>query len=353
MPATMPDVWFVSPGDPATLSGGHIYNARVAQGLRAQGWTLNQIRLPDAFPFPKATDQTTTATQLARVPDTDLLVIDGLAFGAFSHEVLAGLSGKIVALVHHPLADESGLNTAQIANFMETERAALAYAEGVIVTSPHTQEALISRFAVPDTKISVAIPGVDRPTSQAVKAIPPLLLSVGSLTHRKGHDSLVQALARIADLNWQCVIVGNADRDPEAVTRIRDLIAEHKLEQRVTLAGERTNDELSRAYTEATAFVLATRHEGYGMVFSEAMVHGLPIVTCAAGAVPDTVPNCAGLLVPPDSPSEFAEALRDVLTNSETRAHLTAGSLSAGHALPTWNDTARIFGEKLQQVAAS
>ena len=69
-------------------------------------------------------------------------------------------------------------------------------------------------------------------------------------------------------------------------------------------------------------FVLASRFEGYGMAIAEAISHGLPVVSTTAGAIPDTVPEGAGLLVPPESPGALAEALRLLISNPVKRRRL-------------------------------
>jgi glycosyltransferase involved in cell wall biosynthesis len=128
------------------------------------------------------------------------------------------------------------------------------------------------------------------------------------------------------------------------------LHAELGLGDRVRLAGRLPGDDLGRAYAQAKIFALATRYEGYGIVFDEAMAHGLPIVTCATGAVPDTVAEGAGLLVPTEDPEAFAAALDQLLSDEALRSRMAATSSRAGAALPGWGETARIAGAVLDQA---
>jgi glycosyltransferase involved in cell wall biosynthesis len=93
---------------------------------------------------------------------------------------------------------------------------------------------------------------------------------------------------------------------------------------------------VARAYREADAFVLPSLHEGYGMVYAEAMVHGLPVIATTAGAIPETVSSQAGLLVPPGDPQALARALRRVIAEPAFAAGLAAGSRAAGVRLPGW-----------------
>jgi glycosyltransferase involved in cell wall biosynthesis len=159
----------------------------------------------------------------------------------------------------------------------------------------------------------------------------------------------LRALAHLRDLHWQAEIVGGTHDAAVAaeLLSLRDVLG---LADRVTFTARLEEAELQARYSAATVFALATRYEGYGMVFSEALCHGLPIVSTRAGAVPDTVPESAGLLVPPDDATAFAEALRRVLTDAALHEELSRGGLDVASALPTWADTARIMGQVLDQV---
>lgn len=334
------------PGDLATLTGGYIYDRRLLHELRDMGHDVSHIALPGSFPAPSAEDMDTTFAQLMTVPDDCPVIIDGLAFGAMDPARVAQLRAPIVALIHHPLALENGLDPDRAKALYDSERANLAHAVQVIVPSPHTASLLVSDYGVPEARIHIARPGTDRPRQQRQPVDPPLILSVGIQLPRKGHDVLLRALGLITDLNWQAKIVG-APLDAAYAQKLKDLRQSLGLADRVTLTGQIDRDTLSRFFGQASLFALATRFEGYGIVFDEALVHGLPIVSCAAGAVPDTVPPDTGLLVPPDAPDAFADALHQILGNRETHQSLATAAQRAGNALPGWQDTAAIAAAAL------
>src|SRR5271168_5318727 len=104
-------VWFAIPGDIETRTGGTIYDKRVMAELRASGWTVRHLQWPSSFPFPSPADEATVAASLAICPDGALVLIDGLAFGVLP-DVAASEAERLrlIALVHHPLALESGLS---------------------------------------------------------------------------------------------------------------------------------------------------------------------------------------------------------------------------------------------------
>ena len=349
------DLCFVIPGDLATLTGGYGYDRRLIGELRRAGWNVAHLALGASFPFPDPPDLAAAGDRFAALAAVSLVLVDGLAFGALPE--LAEKEGgrlRLVALVHHPLAEETGLSAAASDALFRSERRALAKARGVIATSGTTAKRLIERYGVVPERLAVARPGSDPasagPVSIHVPGEPVRLLSVGTLTPRKGHDLLIEALARLADLPWTCRIIGSPDRAPATAAELRAQIARHGLEARIILAGETA--DLAAEYGAADVFILASRHEGYGMVFAEAMRHGLPIIATTAGAIPEAVPPGAGILVPPDDVASLAGALEQMIRDPALRARYAAGARTAALALPSWADTAQEVAAALRRFAA-
>ncbi len=340
---------FAIPGDIETLTGGYIYERRLLEGLRGAGRHVTHIRLAASFPDPGPADMADAVAQLTALDPARPLILDGLVFGAIDTAGLSQVRAPIVAMIHHPLALESGLSDTRRSHLFTTERDNLALAAHVLVPSPHTRATLVGRYGVPPDRITVARPGIDRPDGPNTPITPPLILSVGIQHARKGHDILLEALGRLTDLDWQAVIAGSP-HDPacaEALARQHETLC---LGSRVRLGGRVPQPELDALYRAASIFALATRYEGYGIVFDEALVHGLPIVSCRTGAVPDTVPPETGILVLPDSPEAFAAALRGLLTDFALRQAMATAARTAGAALPRWGETARIAGTVLDAL---
>lgn len=346
----MPEVWFAIPGDLATLTGGYVYARRLMEALPAAGWTPRLVSWPGSFPNPSGNDLAIVRESLEKIPAGSTVLIDGLAFGALPTSVIDGLALRVVALVHHPLARESGLSPLDVQRLEKSERAALSRARRIVTTSEITARTLVQDYGVSRAVIHVAPPGTERSPRAKGAGDVPLILTVGTLTPRKGHDVLIAALAQIADLPWTSRIVGSKERDLPTAAALRHLIELHGLGKRATLAGELDSEALRDIYDRADLFALASRYEGYGMVFAEALAHGLPIVACAAGAVTDTVPADAGFLVPPDDPDAFAGALRRVLTDYALRLRLKDSAWRHGQALPQWRDTAAAVAGALSQA---
>jgi glycosyltransferase involved in cell wall biosynthesis len=343
----VPDVCFAIPGDLTTLTGGYAYARRLIEALPTAGWTAHHVVLPGSFPKPSDADLSETRSILAALPQNTPVLVDGLAFGAMPASLLANLDHSYTALVHHPLAEESGISAADAQRFQASERAALGLAQSVVVTSQHTRETVAHHYGVKRDHVFLAEPGTDpAPRAHGAGSVPKLL-TVATLTHRKAPDVLINALGRIKDIPWTSELVGSLDRDVSVTANVRRLIEQHGLEDRVALRGELHSAALDAAYDGSDVFVLPSRHEGYGMAFAEALTHGLPIVACAAGAVSDTVPEDAGHLVPPDDADALAQALRRVLTDASHRRALADRAWHHGQHLPTWNDTAAKVSEAL------
>jgi glycosyltransferase involved in cell wall biosynthesis len=287
---------FAVPGDLATPTGGYAYDRRMIEELQRLGWRVDVIDLGAGFPHADASLKAAARIRLAAAPEGCPVVVDGLAFGVLpeaAHELRERT--PLVALVHHPLALESGLSPAEAQALMISERAALGAARVVVVTSPSTAKLLIDHYAVPADRIAVAPPGSDRAAAAPGSSDGMVrLLAVGAVVPRKGFDVLIAALARLAELPWRLAIAGDRSRDPAAAARLDADIARHGLAGRVEVLGALPADRIAALYAGADLFVLASRHEGYGMAFAEAMAHGLPVIGTTAGAIPDTVPPAAG-----------------------------------------------------------
>ena len=340
---------FAVPGDIRTLTGGYIYDRQLVDGLSARGWDMSVISLSSSFPYPDDKDMADAARRLADLPADCPVIVDGLALGALDVAALKDVQAPIVAMVHHPLACEAGLHPAYKAFFLSKERDALACASHVLVPSAHTAAMLAANYSIDPAQITVARPGTETRKQERAPMDPPLILSVGIQVPRKGHDVLLHALALIKDSPWQAVIVGGV-HDEKHAAELETLTGVLGLGERVMFAGRMEADDLSDLYARASLFALATRYEGYGIVFNEAMSFGLPIISCDTGAVPDTVAVGAGLLVQPDDPDGFGAALRTVLADHALRERMRKVSQRAGEALPGWAHTVDLAERVLRGV---
>lgn len=344
---------FAVPGDLATLTGGYAYDRRMMTELGDLGWRIDLLDLGEGFPWPDEVTRATAQSRLLAMPAGRSIVVDGLALGVLP-ETASQLAGRnpLLALVHHPLALEWGLSVKQADALRASERAALAAVQGVVVTSAATARLVASDYGVPAERIAVARPGSDpAPMSHGSQDGVVRLLSVGAIVPRKGFDVLITALATLTDLSWRLTIAGDRTRDRNAAARLDADIARHALGDRIAAPGAVSPQRLAALYAEADVFVLASHFEGYGMAYAEAVAHGLPVIGTSAGAIPDTVPPDAGLLVDPGDSFALAKALRRVIGDAGLRRRLASAARAAAPQLPTWRHSAEIFARALEALA--
>ncbi len=332
---------FAVPGDLTLPTGGYAFARRTLTEWQEAAIASEVISLPGSFPFP--TDAALRETREALLGEGPFL-IDGLAYGAFPEDLAKVVGPKSVALVHHPLCDEQGLDRETAAELERTERAALRHAAGVVATSPMTGRDLMRRFGV--TEAVIAVPGTDPAPLATMLGDPPRILSVGTVTPRKGYRLLIEALSACRDLDWICEIVGADDRDDGEAARVRAAILGTGLEDRVIIRG--AIDDVECAYLGADLFVSSSLHEGYGMAVVEAMTHGLPVVTTTAGALAETAP--VARLVAPSDAGALADALRPLIADAEARQKLGADCLAFAKDLPGWSDTAQIIADAVEKI---
>jgi glycosyltransferase involved in cell wall biosynthesis len=347
----------VIPGDLETRTGGYEYDRRIVAGLRARGWSVELSRLDATFPQPTPAAREGAARALAGIPDGATVLVDGLALGALPDEI-AREAGRlaVVALVHHPLAAETGLDPDVAATLEASERRALAFTRVVVVTSRATAAA-VARYGVSDDRIAVVEPGTDRAAlargsqstiSNQQSAIS--LLCVATLTPRKGHELLCRALADVSNTRWRLVCAGSLDRDPATTARVHAQLRAGGLEHRVSLVGELGPEALALEYDRADVFVLATLYEGYGMAVAEALARGLPIVSTATGGI-EAMVDGAGLIVPPGNLDALTGALSRVLGDPHTRSALAERARQVRDLLPTWDDATTGIARALERAS--
>ncbi len=347
-----PALDFLLPGDLQTLTGGYIYDRRIVQGLGALGWRVTIHSLHPRYPWPPSAALDEARATFRALPDRGLVVIDGLALGGMPEVVEEHARRlRLVALVHHPLAAETGLTPKQRHTLEHSERRALAAVDRIIVTSAWTGRQLAD-YGVPAGRVATVCPGTDpAPLAHGSHGLELNLLCVATLTPRKGHAVLFEALAGIRERSWHLTCVGSLKRDPATVADLRGRVERLGLTGRVTLLGELSADALARQYARADVFVLASYLEGYGMVLTEAVSRGLPVVSTSAGAIPETVPADAALLVPPGDSSALASALAKLTDDPATLRALASGARRGRHRLPTWEHASARFAAELQRLA--
>ena len=320
--------------DPAAPSGGNVYGRHLCAGLPEVGRAVTELLVDGDWPDADAAARDRLAAALASVADGGDVLVDGLvACGAPDVIVPECARLRVVVIVHLPLGDELGLDAETAASRRERERAVLHAATAVVVTSPWAASRVTGLHDLPSARVHVAAPGVDPAPLAPVRADGSSLLALGAHTPTKGHDVFVAALGSVADLSWWAQISG-PERDPGHAIVVRELVEEHGLGDRVALTGAVVGDELDAVWEETDLLVLPSRTETYGMVVTEALARGIPVLATATGGVPETLGEAPGggvpgLLVPPDDVGRAGGGVAALADRRRAARRGTAGGARA------------------------
>lgn len=335
----MPVTFFV-PGNFPSTTGAIVFDTRLAEALRASGATTAITPVAGLHPMPDA-EARQSARAIAETLPAGRVVIDGFCLYAFAEEAerLAGAIG----LIHHPMSEEPQLPESERATFRAIEAALLPHLAHLIVPSEAVAGQLRAMGVAAD-RITVMTPGIPVAPRSAGSGGPGChILSVASLIPRKGHDTVLRALAGLPDLDWRFTLCGDATIDPDHAAALRKLADDLGLTARVTFLGGRTPAEMEALWQSADAFVSASQFEGYGMAVAEAVRHGLPVVLARGAAAPEVIPDDGAALCAPGDVAQVAKALRRIIFDADLRRDLGDAVWQAGSRLPCWADQAALF----------
>jgi glycosyltransferase involved in cell wall biosynthesis len=329
--------------DPARPSGGNVYDRRSLDGLVALGWTVVEHEVTGDWPHPDLADLARLALLLDGLPDGALLLVDGLVASAAA-SVLPAASTRlaVVVLLHMPLGPGAA------------EETVLASAAAVVTTSEWARSQVRSWYGL--RHVYAVRPGTDAAPLAAGSATGTALLCVATVHPGKGHDVLLEALTRLDDRPWTLVCAGSLDVDPDHVSAVQAQVYARRWERRVTFAGPLVGSALDAAYDVADVVVLPSRGESFGMVVTEALARGLPVVATRTGGVPEAVGRAPGgalpgLLVAPDDPAALTDGLARWLDERHLRDRLRRAAVLRRPTLPGWDRTSADLADVLAQVS--
>jgi phosphatidyl-myo-inositol dimannoside synthase len=221
-----------------------------------------------------------------------------------------------------------------------------------LIANSHNTARLLRALGNPADKIHVVHPAVDherfQPDHQGGAALRRrltvggelLLLSVGRLQARKGHDLVLKALASMpaSAPRMRYIVTGCGDDAP----RLQALAAELGLTSQVDFIGIVPPDALPSYYAAADIFVHPNRvegedFEGFGMVFLEAAATGMPAIGGRSGGVPEAIEEGkTGLLVSGSDPNELCAAIIHLASSSSVRASFGSAARQRVLTYFTW-----------------
>jgi len=343
---------FIIPGDINLPTGGYRYDKEIINAWKNSGVEVELINFVGNYPFPSEKEQQTAIDSIKNFPKADIAVIDGLLGGASPDFIkLLAQHIPVTALIHHPLCLENGLDEGTAKKLEASEKQGLEFVKNIITTSPATAKTVSELFQFKTDQIHTVLPGVTRGEFAKGSVNSTVnLLCVGSVIKRKGHRFLLEALSQIKHLDWQLDCYGSTEFDKNLFAELNEMLKTNKLSEKIKFHGAVSDAELEAAYLSADIFVLPSLYEGYGMVYAEAIVRGLPVIATNAGAIPQTVPKTCGILIEPENSKMLKQAIEQLISDSELRDQYRNATIREEPNFPTWQKSAHQFAAILKEA---
>jgi len=343
----MPGYVSDSQGGPKKLTGGILYDSKLAEHFTEAGWNVRCFDLEGMPRYAKFLKFPATGILRRESGAFDILITDlGNSALTMGFQKWARRRGILTAMICHHF--RSGLEESALKRLLYrlSEKSVVSSADILIANSPHTRRILLS-MGRRDNEIVLAPPGLNYMVAdrRTIKDSPREILAVCSIEPRKGILEMVRALHATGLEEARMTIAGELNSNSEYTQSVRRLIKDLDLESKVILPGRIDDEQLHSLYERADVYMLLSKWEGYGMSIAEAMAHGIPLVTTNAGAIPDLIDHgVSGMMVDPEDWRMAAEYLNELFSNYDLRKRLSESALEAARGFPSWKDTAeRVF----------
>jgi glycosyltransferase involved in cell wall biosynthesis len=324
-------------------TGGYIYDRSIVARLRARGQVVGVVSVePGSDPGDLA--RTVSATE------SDVVVGDALAASeiGLARSRWPGRT-PLVLLVHHLTIWED--ESQGRATVCAAESRAIASSDHLVATSAWTAGRLIAEYR---RAVDVVVPGADRlprlprPPLDDARVV---LTFVGSIVPRKRLSWLIDAMDRVAAPNLELRVVGDPLRDAEHAAAIADRIASSPyLRTHVVALGPIEDRAVAEELARADALVLPSSLEGYGIVLTEALHAGVPVIAARTGAIPEVVGGGDSAMLFDDI-SELGDAITRFASTPALRHRMRLAAQRRADHLPTWDGASQDFSAVLTRTA--
>jgi len=290
-----------------------------------------------------------------RLPGAGMVHATSLLAPLHRHLPMGGRNDQTVVTVHDAIAwtDPELLNPRQASWSRTMTKRAERFADAVVTPTHAVAEVLAENFdfgdrlrviaGAPSSRLKAMHDGVERRERLGLRG--DYLLAVAALDPRKGLEVLIESLGQVPDT--ALAVVGSPPGEAEGIAR---LARDHGVDpERVVVLDVLDDDDLAAVLQGASAFLQASRAEGFGLALVEALAFGLPVIHSDVPALVEVAAD-AGITVPrgePDEAAGYAAAIREVLDDGEHRERLAVAARDRARAF-SWRDSA----EKVWQLHA-
>lgn len=342
------------------VSGGYLYDRKLVEYLRDRGDEVILFSQPKR-PYPLQPVENANLSFWRRLcaADLDVLLQDELNHAALAvgnHWLRQRIGAPIVAIVHHLRAaeDRSAVSSTLSRGL---ERLYLCGTDARIYNSPSTKEAVEALagtrphvVARPSGRRFGASARPDDVTQRATEDGPLRILFVGNLIPRKRLHLLVDGLCQLPSAAWTLDVVGDPSVDDAYAGALRRGLRRLDDPSRVTLHGQVADDALKALFDDSHVLAVPSAHEGYGIVYVEAMGRGLPVLASPSGGVRDVVAaGETGYFV--ETAADIAEAIGTWADDRDHLAEMGRAAVAAYRSTPTWPETCRRIASFLDHIA--
>ncbi|PSQ96035.1 MAG: glycosyltransferase family 1 protein [Bacteroidetes bacterium SW_9_63_38] len=346
-------------GDLDQVSGGYLYDRKLVGHLRDRGDDVIVFSQPQRpYPLQLLENANLPFWRRLRAADLDVVLQDELNHAALAvgnHWLRRHIDAPIVAIVHHLRArEERSAVSAAAARLLE--RGHLRTTDGRIYNSPSTKKAVEGLagprphvVARPSGRRFGAAVAPDAVSRRATAEGALRIVFVGTLIPRKRLHLLLEGLRRVPDAEWTLDVVGDPSAHDAYTATVRQKLRRLDEPSRVTLHGQVSDDALKALLDEAHVLAVPSAHEGYGIVYVEAMGRGLPVLASPSGGVQDVVTDGeTGYFV--ETATDIADAVRAWASDREHLAEMGRAAVAEYRATPTWPETCRRIASFLDNI---
>ena len=283
---------FFYPGNINQKTGGYIYENNILKFSKKNKFPINFIELSSNYPEPNTRDLKNLNKLTNNIKPDNVLIFDGLVLEGLHKSINILDHFKIIALIHHPLYLE--FNGKKSEEFFKRAIKIYKKIDYFIVTSHNTKKLLSETFKIKSSKISIVEPGIEK--FKKYKKIPSSkvkLLTCGSIIERKKYDYLINEIKNID--NIQLNIVGDVSRENKYANKIKNIINNNNLENKVILHGKISQVKLEKLYSNCDFYISTSEYEGFGMSLANAALSKLPIISYKTSTIEKTIGK-AGVL---------------------------------------------------------
>lgn len=342
-------ILFIMLGKRDFVSGGYIFNFRMVEMLRENGFDVEVVHfrsvpkgLPDSW-----IDSSRYVRRRAAEYGPDLVII-GKSYQFVPFLRISRLSRRtpVLYLMHH-LEWMDSMSRIRSLLYRRYVGWLLGMADRIWTNSRNTAGAL-EEMGIPVERIRVISPGFERtgqpPPDRSGRKGAVRLLCVGSISRRKDQETLLRACRLLEGEDFLLELAGSTSSEPVYSALIERLVKELGLGSRTEMFGSLDPEGLREAYRRADILVHPASWEAFGMSILEGMWQGLPVVASDVAAVPELVADGDnGILVPPGEPAPLADALGRLISDPGLRQSMGARSREIASCMNDWEATCTEF----------